>query len=63
MATATRAGFVNGRFVRPGDPIGVEQKPLSAMTKAELIAEAERLGVAIESSATKAEILQALEAA
>jgi hypothetical protein len=37
--------------------------PLDSMTKAELVAEADRRGVTIDPSATKAEILAALKAA
>jgi hypothetical protein len=44
-----------------GDPDQPVADPLDSMTKAELLEEADRRGVEVDSSATKAEIREALE--
>lgn len=55
--------FQDGRSVRAASVVaetGVKESNLADMTKAELLAEAERRGVEVKESDTKAEILAAL---
>lgn len=71
----TKAGFYDGKFRKAGqyhsgpksDDIVVENggegaADLDKMTKDELVAEAEKRGVEVKASDTKAEILAALKA-
>lgn len=70
---ATEPGYYNGKFLKAGmsydDQAAPEQASversvetdLDSMTKDELIAEAQRRGVEVKSSDTKAEILAALK--
>ncbi|WAC26419.1 hypothetical protein [Ancylobacter sp. SL191] len=73
MATITQAGFYGGRYLRVGTEVPdaiiaaalppAEATPdLDSMTKVELLAEAERRGVSVKESDTKAEIIAALQA-
>lgn len=74
MAIITTSGFYGGRFIRAGaevaddlieaaaPAVATPANPFADMTKAELLAEAERRGVAVKDSDTKAEIIAALEA-
>lgn len=64
--TVTTAGYYGGRFLAVGASYDAPDEPetdLAKMTKAELLAEAERRGVEVKADGTKAEILAALEGA
>ncbi|WP_375261850.1 hypothetical protein [Palleronia sp.] len=75
MGTVTKPGFYDGVFRKAGQhasdeaiaaasaDAGAEKLDLDKMSKDELIAEAERRGVEISSGATKAQIVEALNAA
>ncbi|GHA13399.1 hypothetical protein GCM10007989_05000 [Devosia pacifica] len=72
MAMIAKSGFYGGKFYKAGQSVpdgqSTEQdlpkdKPLDRMNKDELIAEAERRGVEIKASDTKADILAAIAAA
>ncbi|BAP94465.1 hypothetical protein [Aurantimonas phage AmM-1] len=75
MTMVAKSGFYDGRFLKAGqtrsaaaEHEGVSEAReaaggLDEMTKAKLVAEAERRGVEVSASATKAEILAAIEAA
>jgi hypothetical protein len=66
----TEPGFYNGRFLKPGmsyaaseaDAATSDVTPddLTVMTKDQLLAEAERRGIDVDRSMTKAEIIAAL---
>lgn len=69
MGMVAKAGFYDGKFLKAGQTRPDKTEPgepsaaLGKMTKDELIAEADRLGVSLPAGATKPEILAALEAA
>lgn len=68
MKMITEPGFYGGRFRRAGESMADDEPAvpdeatpaLDKMSKAELLAEAERRGVAVNDGDTKAEILAAL---
>ena len=72
MKEVTTPGFYNGKFMKAGQHYddtnpeavveGEASSDLDKMTKDELLAEAEKQGVEVKSSDTKAEILAALKA-
>ena len=65
LKTVTEAGFYAGRFLKPGQAYEDESAgigDLDKLTKDELIALASEQGVEVKSSATKAEIILAIEA-
>ena len=77
MGIVTEPGFYNGRFLKAGQFADAEKEvvatgvgepaatnapvELSAMSKDELVAEAEKRGVEVKAGDTKAEIIKALE--
>ncbi|MGQ2906736.1 MAG: hypothetical protein ACT6QU_02165 [Aliihoeflea sp.] len=66
MAYAAKAGFYGGTYFKSGQalPAGAiedEVSDLSGLTKAQLLERADAEGVAVNASATKAEIITALE--
>jgi hypothetical protein len=65
----TEAGYYNGKFLSPGMSYvdgeaadTVAAADLSSLNKDDLIAEAKRLGVDVNPSQTKAEIIAAIQA-
>lgn len=70
--TVTEPGYYNGKFLKAGmsyDDNGVEHGDaddqsvdLGKLTKDELIAEAQKRGIEVDTSKTKAEIIAAIEA-
>lgn len=64
----TEAGFYDGKFRKAGQSISgplsgdIEPADIEKLTKDELLAEAQRRGIEVKPSDTKAEIIKALEA-
>ena len=63
MGMVTTPGFYGGRFHQGGQDADAAGEGLDALTKAELLQRAKDRGVTIADSATKAEIVAALQAA
>ncbi|MCO5734123.1 hypothetical protein [Rhizobium sp. SSA_523] len=65
----TEPGYYNGKFLKPGmsyvegqgKGAGDDAVDLASMTKDQLLAEAERRGIDVDRSKTKAEILAVLD--
>lgn len=61
----TEAGYYAGKFLKPGQfyeegDVDLDEIDLDKLTKDELVAEAERRGIAVPSGTTKADIVKLL---